>query len=303
LCRTLAAEGWRVVGAQRRPVSTDSIEGLAAVHLPLFSGEEDWQRALKSVDCVVHLAARVHVPRSAGSSATAFHQINVAGTRFAMEQAARAGVGRFVFLSSIKVNGEGESLRQYRADDIPDPQDPYAQSKYHAELMLRDGCRRYGLELVIIRPPLVYGPGVRANFRRLLRLASIGLPLPFNAIDNRRSLISIWNLVDFIGCSMRHPAAAGATWLISDGEDLSTPDLLRRLARLMHRPARLFAVSPRNLQRAANLLGLGAEMHRLCDSLVVDASPAYAHLDWRPTMSVDEALALTVEAFRSEKFQ
>jgi len=275
--------------------------GIAAVQLPFCSGEEDWQKALKSVDCLVHLAARVHVQGSAGNSATAFHQTNVAGTRFAVEQAVRAGVGRFVFLSSIKVNGEGGSLRRYRAEDIPNPQDPYAQSKYDAELMLREFCRRNGPELVIIRPPLAYGPGVRANFHRLLRLVSIGLPLPFDAIDNRRSLISIWNLVDFIQCSMRHPAAAGDTWLISDGEDLSTPDLLRRLTRLMHRSPRLFAVSPRLLQRVANLLGLGAEMNRLCDSLVVDASPAHARLHWRPTIGVDVALALTVEAFRAER--
>jgi UDP-glucose 4-epimerase len=289
------------VGAQRGPVTTNSIAGVANVQLPLCCAEEDWQKALKSVDCLVHLAARVHVQGTAGNSVTAFHQTNVAGTRFAMEQAVRAGVGRFVFLSSIKVNGEGGTLRRYRADDIPIPQDPYAQSKLEAESMLHDLCRRHGLELVIIRPPLAYGPGVRANFRRLLRLASIGLPLPFRSIDNRRSLVSIWNLVDFIRCSISHPAAAGKTWLISDGEDLSTPDLLRRLTRLMHRPERLFAVSPRILRGAASLLGLRAEMSRLCDSLVVDASPAYAHLNWHPTIGVDEALALTVDAFRAQK--
>jgi UDP-4-keto-D-QuiNAc 4-reductase len=301
LCRTLAAGGWRVVAAQRRSGTANPSSRVEGAYLPLSSGEENWQNALKSVQCVVHLAARVHQLGSAGKAAAAFRQVNVDGTRFAAEQAQRAGVRRFVFLSSIKVNGEGGSPRQYRADDPPEPQDAYAQSKFQAEEMLREFCRRGGMELVIIRSPLVYGPGVRANFHRLLSLAALGLPLPFRSIDNRRSLISIWNLVNFIELGVSHPDAAGETWLISDGEDLSTPDLLARLARLMHRPERLFAFSPRILRRAAVLLGLGAEMSRLCDSLVVDPTPAHRRLNWRPIIGVDEGLARTVEAFRAER--
>jgi UDP-4-keto-D-QuiNAc 4-reductase len=301
LCRTLAAGGWRVVAAQRQRGTADSISGVEGAYLPLSSGEENWQSTLKTVHCVVHLAARVHRLGSAGKSAAAFQRVNVGGTRFAAEQAARAGVRRFVFLSSIKVNGEGGSRRQYRADDPPNPQDAYAQSKLEAEEMLRELCRSGGMELVIIRSPLVYGPGVRANFHRLLNLAALGLPLPFRSIDNRRSLISIWNLVNFIESTLSHPAAAGETWLISDGEDLSTPELLVRLARLMHRPDRLFAFSPRILQGAASLFGLGAEMSRLCNSLVVDPTPAHMRLNWRPIISVDEGLARTVEAFRTER--
>jgi nucleoside-diphosphate-sugar epimerase len=301
LCRTLAAAGWRVVAAQRRGGATSPGSAISGVNLSLSGGEENWQSALQSVQCVVHLAARVHQLGSAGKSAEAFRQVNVDGTRFAAEQATRAGVRRFVFLSSIKVNGEGGTRRQYRADDAPSPQDPYAVSKLEAEEMLRDFCGRQGLELVIIRSPLVYGPGVRANFRRLMRLAALGLPLPFGSIDNRRSLINVWNLANFIELCLTQPAAARGTWLISDGEDLSTPELLRRLARLMHRPDRLFAFSPRVLQRAASLLGLGPEMSRLCDSLVIDPSPAFARLDWRPIVGVEEGLARTAEAFAVER--
>lgn len=301
LCRTLSASGWNVVAAHRRREPTSSISGVFTAYLPLSAGTEDWQRALQSVQCVVHLAARVHQLGSAGKSASAFLEVNVAGARFVAEQAARAGVRRLVFLSSIKVNGEGGTRRQYRADDVPNPRDPYAVSKLEAEEMLRDFCGRCAMELVIIRAPLVYGPGVRANFRRLMQLAALGLPLPFRSVDNRRSLISVWNLVNFIELSLVQPDAAGATWLISDGEDLSTPDLLRRLARLMHRPDRLFAFSPQVLQRAASLLGLGPEMSRLCDSLVIDPTPAHARLNWRPIVGVEDGLARTVEAFAAER--
>jgi nucleoside-diphosphate-sugar epimerase len=279
LCRTLAAAGWRVVAAQRRGGATSPGSAISGVNLSLSGGEENWQSALQSVQCVVHLAARVHQLGSAGKSAEAFRQVNVDGTRFAAEQATRAGVRRFVFLSSIKVNGEGGTRRQYRADDAPSPQDPYAVSKLEAEEMLRDFCGRQGL----------------------MRLAALGLPLPFGSIDNRRSLINVWNLANFIELCLTQPAAARGTWLISDGEDLSTPELLRRLARLMHRPDRLFAFSPRVLQRAASLLGLGPEMSRLCDSLVIDPSPAFARLDWRPIVGVEEGLARTAEAFAVER--
>jgi nucleoside-diphosphate-sugar epimerase len=260
-----------------------------------------WRKALQSVHCVVHLAAHVHVMGSAARSVAKFRQVNVDGTRFVAEQAVHAGVRRFVFLSSIKVNGEGGGLRPYRADDIPNPSDAYARSKFEAEQILRSICLHSGMELVIIRPPLIYGPGVRANFRRLLNLAAFGVPLPLDSVDNRRSLISIWNLVNFIETCMNHPAAPGGTWLISDGDDLSTPELIRKLARLMHRSPHLFAFPPRLLQRASNCLGLGAAMRRLCDSLVVDAAPAYEQLNWRPAISIDDGLARTVEAFRAER--
>jgi UDP-glucose 4-epimerase len=235
---------------------------------------------------------------AAAQNAAAFHEANVLGSRFVAEQAAQAGVRRFIFLSTIKVNGEGGDGRAYRADDPPNPSDCYSKSKLAAEQTLRALCLVAGMEFVVIRSPLVYGPGVRANFARLLDLAALGLPLPLLSIDNRRSFVGVWNLADFIEICMTHPHANGKTWLISDGEDLSTPDLVRRLARLMHKPARLFSFSPRLLQRLSALFGMSEEVSRLCDSLCIDASPTFRQLNWQPRVSVDEGLARTVAAYQ-----
>jgi UDP-glucose 4-epimerase len=299
LCQALANGGWRVIGASRKPMYSSGIPGVADVCLPLSSETEQWQSSLASLQCVVHLAACVHQLDASADAMKGFYDVNVEGSRFVAEQAALAGVKRFVFLSSIKVNGEGGSSQPYRAADTPNPVDAYGRSKLEAEIVLRDICVKSGMELVVIRPPLVYGPGVRANFQRLLNLATLGLPLPFLSIENRRSLVSVWNLVDFIQSVMTHPSAAGETWLVSDGEDLATPDLFIRLARLMGRPSRLFPLSPAWLKRCANLVGFGAEADRLCNSLQVDISPARTRLEWLPTLSVDEGLARTVVAYRA----
>jgi nucleoside-diphosphate-sugar epimerase len=297
LCRLLAEHGWRVVAATRGPYGVQSTPDVINASLPFLSDPEAWRAALTSVHCVVHLAGRAHQMGSAGKAAAEFRTANVEGSRFVAEQAARAGVRRFVFLSSIKVNGEGGSLEPYRADDHPNPSDAYARSKLEAEVMLRDYCPQAGMQLVIIRSPLVYGPGVRANFERLLKLAALGLPLPLGSIHNQRSMVGVANLADFIETCMTQPGAADKTWLISDGEDLSTPELVRKLARLMRRPARLFAFSPTWLRRFAHIAGIGSEVSRLCDSLIVDATPAIELLNWRPPVSIDEGLARTVEAY------
>jgi nucleoside-diphosphate-sugar epimerase len=275
--------------------------GVTGDYLPLSAEPERWQRALQSIDCVVHLAAHVHHMGRDSRSDTAYQEINVAGTRFAAELAARAGVKRFVFLSTAKVNGEGCNGRSYRAEDQPDPQDAYARSKGAAEVIIRDICGRTGMEFVVVRPPLVYGPGVRANFLRLLRLTERAWPLPFGAIVNRRSLVGVENLVDFIETCMVHPQAPGRVWLVSDGEDLSTPDLIERLARFMGRPVRLFACPPTALRALAHLLGRSAEIARLCDSFVLDAGPAREVLEWRPPMSVDDGLGRTVAYFLAQQ--
>jgi UDP-glucose 4-epimerase len=230
-----------------------------------------------------------------------FDAVNVEGSRFVAEQCARAGVKRLVFLSSIKVNGEGSNDHAYRAEDHPDPQDAYARSKLAAEIVVRDVCETAGVEFVIIRSPLVYGPGVRANFRSLLKIVELGVPLPFGSINNRRSLVGVRNLVSFIETCMTHPSVTGRVWLISDGDDLSTTGLMQKLSRLMQRPDRLFAFSPRWLRRLGKIAGLDAQMSRLCDSLMVDSTPAHDRLGWHPTVSVDDGLALTVEAFKSER--
>ena len=301
LCTTLAQHGWRVACVSRSPWKGARTTGLDEVLLPLSSQQPLWQDALRSVRCVIHLAAHVHQMRNEPESGSVYHEVNVSGSRFVAQQAARAGVRRFIYLSSIKVNGEGGGLAPYRAEDAPNPLDDYGRSKWDAEVALRDLCARSGMELVVIRPPLVYGPKVRANFKRLLRLATMGVPLPLGAIDNRRSLVNVWNLADFIETCMTHPKAAGNLFLISDGEDLSTPQLLRKLALLMHRPCRLFRFPPQALLRIAQCMGLGPEMRRLCDSLQVDSTPARETLDWRPVVSVDEGLARTVAAYRESR--
>ena len=252
LCTCLAQHGWRVVCVSRSPWKGARTEELEEVVLRLSSQDLLWQNALRSVRCVVHLAAHVHQMRDDPQAANIYREVNVAGSRFVAEQAMRAGVRRFIYLSSIKVNGEGGGLGPYRAEDAPNPLDDYGRSKWDAEVALRDLCSGLGMELVMIRPPLVYGPGVRANFKRLLHLAAMGVPLPLGSIDNRRSLVNVWNLADFVETCMTHPQAPGNTFLISDGEDLSTPQLLRKLAHLMQRPSRLFRFPPQALTRVAD---------------------------------------------------
>ena len=301
LCRFLSDRGVRVVAALRGASNQPAISGIEEQCLPLSQEAHRWREALQSIDCVVHLAAHVHQLGRSPENETKIDEINVEGSRFVAQQCVSAGVRRMVFLSSIKVNGEGSNGHAYRAQELPDPQDAYARSKLAAEIAIREVCGPAGVEVVIIRPPLVYGPGVRANFRRLLKMANLGLPLPLGSIENRRSLIGVRNLARFIATCMTHPGAAGQVWLISDGEDISTTMLIRKLMRLMQKPERLFPCSTVWLQRVANLVGVGSEMRRLCDSLTVDASPAFRHLDWRPEVSVDEELAATVEAFRAER--
>jgi nucleoside-diphosphate-sugar epimerase len=296
LCDFLSRREWRVVGTHRRPSASIQKAGVASEYLPLSSEPERWRRALQSIDCVVHLAALVHQMRPDRDLQASFEHINVEGTRFVAEESARAGVRRFVFLSSAKVNGEGDELRAYRAEDSPAPQDAYARSKLGAEIAVREVCDRTGMEFVIIRSPLVYGPGVRANFERLLSLSGCGAPLPFASVNNRRSMISLENLVDFIETCMRHPLAGGSVWLISDGEDISTPELIRKLAQAMNRPARLFAFPPGLLIAAAKLIGRGEEIARLCGSFTVDSNPAREVLHWRAPISVAQGLERTAAA-------
>jgi nucleoside-diphosphate-sugar epimerase len=298
LCRFLAERGWHVVAASRKACNQLDTPGIVNVSLGLSTDSAMWQKSLLSVRCVVHLAAHVHQFGGDRNAAAAFQTVNVEGSRFVAEQAARAGVRRFVYLSSVKVNGERSGLRAFRADDEPNPCDLYGRSKRDAEIVLRDVCSRIGMELVIIRAPLVYGPGVRANFKRLLNLAALGVPLPLGSVENRRSLISIWNLAHFIEVCMAHPEAAGETFLVSDGDDLSTPQLIHKLARLMRKPARLFPFSPAILRRALGMMGFEHEISRLCDSLWVDSTPARDRLSWQPIVSVDEGLARTVAVHR-----
>jgi nucleoside-diphosphate-sugar epimerase len=283
LCRSLLARGWTVKNEPLR----------------LTQDQDKWRANLRSVVCVVHLAARVHQMGPDPEADDAYHRINVEGSRILAEQAAIAGISRFVFLSSIKVNGDGAE-RPYKSTDLPDPRDPYGRSKWEAEQAVREVCERRGIECVVIRPPLSYGPGVKANFRRLLRLVDLGIPLPLGSIENRRSLIGLSNLVQFIETCMIHPRAADQTWLIADDECISTPELLRKIAGHMNRRSRLFYFPPRWLRPLGGLFQVSAQIDRLCNSLLVDATPARSVLGWRPTTSLDEELARTVAAFCGE---
>jgi nucleoside-diphosphate-sugar epimerase len=252
----------------------------------------DWHQALASIDVVVHLAARVHVMRDEASDPLqSFLRTNTEATLQLARQAAQSGVKRLVFLSSVKVNGERTSVgRPFRAGDAAAPEDAYAISKHRAELGLLDIAAATGLEVVIIRPPLVYGPGVKANFAALMNAIARGVPLPLGLVQNQRSLVALDNLVDLIVCCIAHPRAAGQTFLVSDGEDLSTCELVRRLAHAMRRPARLLPVPVWALKVGATVLGKPALAQRLCDNLQVDMAATRDRLDWTPPLSVDEGL-------------
>jgi UDP-glucose 4-epimerase len=222
-----------------------------------------------------------------------FRKVNTGGALNLARQAAAAGVRRFIFLSSVKVSGETGFFRE---DDVESPRDAYAMSKFEAEQGLRSIADETGMEVAIIRPPLVYGPGVKANFQALMRAICKGIPLPLASIDNRRSLVAIDNLVDLIVTCIDHPAAANEIFLVSDGNDLSTPELVRRIARTMGRPARLIPMPPPLLIAAAAVLGRRDTAERLISSLQVDITKARELLGWRPPLSVDEGLAIAVSA-------
>lgn len=266
---------------------------------PDLSAEADWRPWLAGCDVVVHAAARVHVMRETDPDPlAAFRAVNVAGTARLVEQAASIGVRRFVLLSSIKAQGEASPPGQpLRADDPLHPQDPYGQSKAEAEARLADVAGAAGMEWVVIRPPLVYGPGVKGNFRSMMAWLRRGIPLPLAAVDNRRSLVALPNLVDFIATCVAHPDAANQRFLVSDGDDLSTPELLRRLGEALRAPPRLFPLPPVLLQGLARTFGQGAAVTRLLGTLQVDIAKARERLGWRPPVAVEAALARTAQAW------
>jgi nucleoside-diphosphate-sugar epimerase len=239
---------------------------------------------------------------SSGDPLAECRRVNVAGTLNLARQAAAAGVKRFIFLSSIKVNGEQTLPGQpFTEDDVPAPLDPYSTSKYEAEEGLRELARQTGMEVVIIRPPLVYGPGVKANFLNMMRWLHKRVPLPFASLNNRRSLVALDNLIDLIVVCLEHPAAANQTFLVSDGEDMSTTELLQRMAQALGRPARLMPIPASLLEAGAALLGRRDMAQRLCGSLQVDISKAKMLLGWNPPISVDEGLRCTAHGFLHEE--
>ncbi len=301
LVRRLAADPLfnGVVAAVRRKGEALP-EGIAQVLVGDLLPATDWRRALQGVDAVVHCVARVHVMQDdAIEPLQAYREVNVSGTLNLARQAADAGVRRFVFVSSIKVNGEAtQPGHPFTADDVPAPLDPYGVSKLEAEQGLREIELQTGMEVVTVRSPLVYGPGVKANFASMMRWLARGVPLPLAAVtENRRSLLALDNLVDLIVTCLSHPAAANQTFLASDGEDLSTAELLKRMGAAMGKPARLFYVKPALLKLGATLLNKPGIYQRLCGSLQLDITKTRQLLDWTPPVSVNEGLRRAAEGF------
>ena len=301
LCRSLVELGYPVTATVRALSALQDEPGFQTFQLELLRDDPAWRAAMAGADCVVHLAAHVHQMHARSQDMGRFHEVNTLGACFVAQRAVEAQVKRYILISSVKVNGEGREGVSYCANDVPQPQDAYARSKLAAEIGVRQICEANNLQFVCVRLPLVYGPGVAANFLRMMRLVELGLPLPFASVNNKRSLIGIQNLCSFIEVCAVNPIAAGATWLVSDGEDISTPELLRRLSRHLQRSSRLFSLPSSALRFLGRLFGKQEEMARLCGSLQINIEPALRLLNWRPPMSLDDGLALTATAFQSRR--
>ncbi len=295
LCAEAVSRGMAVRGITRASGDLPiSVENFAVGGI---DGNTDWRDVLTGCEVVVHLAARVHVMADlAANPLEEFRRVTVRGTLNLARQAAAANVRRFLFVSSIKVNGEATQLgRPFTADDAPAPLGAYGVSKMEAEQGLREIARQSGMDVVIIRPPLVYGPGVKANFAAMIRWLNCGVPLPLGATHNQRSFVSLNNLVDLIVTCLTYPAAANQTFLVSDGEDVSTTELLRRMSQALGRPARLVPVPVSWLKLAAAMVGKQDVAQRLCGSLQVDIEKTRRLLGWTPPLSLDEGLKKAAE--------
>ena len=300
MCRKLLACGWNVSGTIR-PALHDMSElppGVAPCSVGSLGPGTDWRKALSGIDVIVHLAARVHIMKeTAEDSLMEFRQVNTHATERLARMAAQTGVRRLVFLSTIKVNGESTGNQAFTETDAPNPQDNYALSKWEAEQALKRVAAETGLDLVVLRSPMVYGPVVKGNFLRLLQAVQRGMPLPFASIRNRRSIVFLGNLVEAIIICMTHTQAKGKTYLVSDDEQISTAELISRIARALGRPARLWPFPAELLRIAAMLAGKSTEADRLLNSLLVDSSKIRSELGWKPSASLDQGLAETARWF------
>lgn len=301
VCARVIAEGWTAIAAMRQP--HDMPGGVETRIVEPLGPATPWSKTLLGVDAVVHLAGRAHVMRETEADPEAiFRAVNATGTLHLAQQAAAYGIRRFVFMSSIKVNGEMTQGTPFTFEDMPAPRDAYGRSKWEAEQGLARLAHGGGhFHVTVFRPPLVYGPQVRGNFLSLLRAIDAGWPLPLGAIDNRRSLIFVDNLADAVVTSLREQTAQVETFLPSDGEDVSTPELIRRLARLMDKPARLLPVPPSWLRAAGRLLGRGAAIERLTGSLQVRGSAFRSRFGWTPPATLDHGLAATVAWYKAAR--
>ncbi len=298
LCKELVAADFDVRSAVRTVLPPAPA---CAIPVGDINAETRWHNALTGVDVVVHLAARVHVMEETSNDPSAlFRDVNLEGTKNLALQAVTSGVKRFVYISTIKVNGENAET-SFSADVPGNPQDAYAASKWEAEQELNKIAAQTGLEVVIIRPPLVYGPGVKGNFLRLLKLVDKGWPIPLGAVENKRSMVYVANLCDLIKTCIRHPRASGQVFLVSDYCDISTPELIRLMACYLNHPARLIAVPVSWLYLLTRFFGRGAEIERLCGSLHVDIQKTKDVLGWQPPYTVEQGVHNTVDWFQSGK--
>jgi nucleoside-diphosphate-sugar epimerase len=317
LYKRMLADGYQVRGAVRSAAQITALpSGIEGAMVGDIGPETDWSEALDGIEGIVHLAARVHVMReSAVDPLAAFREVNVEGTKCLAIAAADAGVKRFVYISSVKVNGEstgdmgqGAGNRKhgigsrrsvpkesFSEKDIPEPRDPYGISKLEAEQVLRNVAADTGMEVVVLRPPIVYGPGVKANFLRLLQIVWMGIPLPLANINNCRSFIFLGNFIDAIITCIEQRKAVGQTYFVSDGEDVSTPELIRRIAYSMGRPARLYFFPTSIIQLFAGLSGKSVMVDRLVSSFTVNISKIKRDLNWNPPYTMDEGLKETAE--------
>nr|WP_294841048.1 SDR family oxidoreductase [uncultured Methylotenera sp.] len=296
LCKILIKQNWIVrIAVRSKSKNKQEVE---LVCINDINGDTDWSTGLKDIEVVIHLAARVHVMQEKSiDPLSEFRKVNVDGTLNLARQAVKAGVKRFVFVSSIKVNGElTQSDKPFTASDIPSPQDAYGISKYEAEQELLKLADETGMEVVIIRPPLVYGEGVKANFASMMHAVKRGIPLPLGAIHNKRSFVYIGNLVSLIVRCIDHHAAANQVFLVSDGEDLSTTELLRACATALGVKARLLSIPQRLLELIATILGKRDVAQRLCGNLQVDITKAHTMLGWIPPISVVDGLRATARS-------
>jgi UDP-glucose 4-epimerase len=301
LCQVAAIRGLRVIALTRKPHNFGaSIENRIIPNL--LDSSIDWMGEFKNVDVIYHLAARVHLMLDhASDPLSEYRRVNVELTDRLVQAAIGAGVRQFIYVSSIKVNGEQTPLHQpFCADNPANPSDPYGVSKWEAEQVIQKRCQMSAMNYTIIRPPLVYGPGVGANFLALLKLLRYPILLPFKSIENRRSLIGLYNLVDLLLCLKDNPGAQNQIFLVSDDEDLSTPQLLEKLATLSKARAMLVYCPEALVRLGLRAIGQKRIAERLCDSLQIDMQVTKERLGWRPPLTVNEGLAKTVEYHESD---
>ena len=300
LCPELLNAGWTVRAVVRGPEAAKELpQGVEPLYVSRIGSETAWGEGLQGVEVVAHLAGRAHVMNEGSAdSLRAYRETNVGGTRRLAEACAEAGVRRLVFVSSVKAVGEGSPVA-YTEETPRRPEDAYGVSKMEAEDVLAEVSVRTGLEVVVLRPPLVYGPGAKANFRRLMGLVGKGVPLPLGLVRNRRSMVYVRNLTAAISSCLEHPAAGGETFFVADGESASTRELVTRMGRLMKRPARLVPVPVSLLRIGGRVTGRSGQVDRLVGSLTVSTAKIRRLLGWSPWFSLDEGLRETVDWYAS----